>query len=356
MLSYQKFWQFFVHLAGDPRTETIPEWSGYNKQKFWNDVGAMTEEDRLVSEQKRNQMLKQNVALGLTNCKVFEIDKVEKRLLLLTEAPHDKKILQKVKMPFNHIFIDVDFGPEELDPGFDFKKVHGLLISKLVERDADGSENEFIYLAWVGEKGEEDDQGRVGIFINDLVLSVKSEKVKIYYHQAKELEFFKSFVVNFLLFINNPDIEWVDCPRSKGNAARRERQGFIPLPSSTKIRLTGKIKRYATLIQGIGESHFDFRFWVRGHWRHHTAERYTEAKDKVIWIEPFMKGKGDIREKNYVLEADNEGEKEYEKIAPLYMDDIEPLEKPLHQILEPQRMKSAIRYRKRQMEAHYGNQ
>lgn len=42
--------------------------------------------------------------------------------------------------------------------------------------------------------------------------------------------------------------------------------------------------------------------WVRGHWVHFRSERYKAARNKKVWVMPYIKGAGDPNLKKYVLD------------------------------------------------------
>lgn len=50
--------------------------------------------------------------------------------------------------------------------------------------------------------------------------------------------------------------------------------------------------------------HFSYShsFWVRGHFRTYTSDRYIGAKGKKQWVMPYVKGKGLLIEKTRVVE------------------------------------------------------
>ena len=106
------------------------------------------------------------------------------------------------------------------------------------------------------------------------------------------------FIIGLLLFIQLPDVEWIDVGQ-KGTAksirkreAKREREGMPPLPQRRVIQLSGEVKRYVNRIasaEGSGTRYHQ----VRGHLRTLRSERYKEEnRGKVIWVKSHHKGWG----------------------------------------------------------------
>jgi hypothetical protein len=71
------------------------------------------------------------------------------------------------------------------------------------------------------------------------------------------------------------------------------------IPSTMTIRVTGKLKIYIDELVHGANWHFNYRFWVRGHFRQLVSDKYKEKKR--IWILPYIKGKGILVEKIYNL-------------------------------------------------------
>ena len=302
--------------------EPLPQYSQQDKSKFYKKVGANTPEEQADLRETRTQQMLANIIFGMDRAKFFEMDKIEKRLLLLTSAPTDKRIIQKIRLPFDHIFLDVDIDSSEVDAKVEFDKCFGILISRI--RGERTGETYFVAYA-----GQENDV----VFINDIIIPIDKSDVKIHYHTTDDVKFFRDFIINLILFINNPEVEFI---KKNRNNERRIRQKKRPLPRSNMIKLTGHIKRYADSIRGSIGDGFDHKFWVKGHYRIYRSERYTDMRDKVQWIEPFIKGKGDLVEKVYSVQADKKDKKLYSDNF-IFLDDIEAGTKALREIRNEQR-------------------
>jgi hypothetical protein len=348
--NFQKFVNVLNLLTKDGNTDRVPHWdymgkTTFQKSKYYAKLGITDPSKISELESKRTAMMMDNISWGINHAQFVEIDKIEKRLLLMTEAPHNKRILEKVKLPFDSVFLDVNIKEDEIDPKYpvDFEELYGILITKLVMNSVSVPKNaqpeafariggeghpegEMYYVSYCGVK-----QGIT--FVNDLLIPVDiNEEVNIDYHDKSDLNFFRDFVLNLILFITNPEVTLVEFERSKKNAERRIRNNMMPLPSSNRIKLTGKVLRYVNAIASdvVGNG-FNFKFWVRGFWREYRSDKYTDMKGKIQWIEPFMKGKGEIRNKIYSVTADKHDVKIY-KDEYIFLDDIKPLSKPLREM------------------------
>lgn len=78
---------------------------------------------------------------------------------------------------------------------------------------------------------------------------------------------------------------------------RRAKKGKPVIPSSMKIRLYGRLKEYIEKTIAGERFHFNYRFWVRGHFRQLQSNKFKEKKR--IWILPFIKGQGNLIDKTY---------------------------------------------------------
>ena len=79
------------------------------------------------------------------------------------------------------------------------------------------------------------------------------------------------------------------------------KQGKPVIPSTFTIRITGKLKEYIDDIESKGLWTYAYKFWVRGHFRTFKDPRYKENVGKRLFIPPFIKGKGMLIEKDYLL-------------------------------------------------------
>jgi len=254
----------------------------------------------------------QNIDNVLQNVKVFEISDSIKKMLLLTNTPTDNENLH---LPFENMFIDTEIIKEELDeicPNSGVDGIKGILfrVNDLFVDDDNTINNIGIGDKVVGKNLAITALCQVNDFeyteFNTLgyPLWVEKEYENTQYQETtfvkkKVKKLLYNFVVNFLNFINNPEIEYLEHKRDEKTNARRIRQRKIPLPNSIEVKVTGTLKIYLDRIISYEKFNYSHRFWVRGHFRTLRDERYKENVGKRIWILPFIKGSGILVNKAY---------------------------------------------------------
>lgn len=130
----------------------------------------------------------------------------------------------------------------------------------------------------------------------------------------REREFIERMVVNFIDFLNTPDVQVVTIEKSDKARARKEKKHGIPEPAKlSRILIKGELKRY---VDSIGEIRgpIGHAFEVRGHFSHLRAERWTIDPEnkcqcgcrRLAWVPPHTRGKGVLVRKEYALEAEGE--------------------------------------------------
>lgn len=295
-----------------------------------------------------------NIHKGIPEAKIFEIDNDIKNLLALTKTPNKN---DEIKSPFPYVFLDVGFTKEELaNLGVKIKasEMRGILftegnlvydkelqsakeaqrIKQIVDKvEASGEAavifpGDFPTILDVQEGETEEDsfiRMKAGRALRITMLSLQdngeywfdtfnknyvvSEPFKGLSLGVKEnpttdkrmREFVHKFVINFLNFLHTPEVDYVEHVRSQKNIERRMKSGKVPIPSTNKIKVTGVIKKYIDGLSSRNLHGYNYRFWVRGHYRQYTDDRYKKMKGKVQWIPPFIKGQGVMIDKMYTV-------------------------------------------------------
>ena len=80
----------------------------------------------------------------------------------------------------------------------------------------------------------------------------------------------------------------------------------MPIPTRNIIKLSGVLKLYVDELKKNPVWHYNFRFFVRGHFRTLRNPRYGDNVGKRIWIPPYIKGKGLLIEKEYLIDKAEE--------------------------------------------------
>jgi hypothetical protein len=265
-----------------------------------------------------------NIMQGLNAAHVFEVSDTIKKLLLMTDPPNKN---DDIPLPFKYFFLDVQFTREELaNVGIHIRadEITGALVTKgeliLHNHDEDLQkvidENEPVVLGHALRttifSRMPDGEGWFDTFNTNINLDEAAKEMDAGVltnptSDEKAKKFIHKFVINFLNFIHNPEVELIEHKRSEKNRKRRIKEGKVPLPTTSTIRVNGSLKKYIDYIEG--ESHltrFEYRFWVRGHYRRLMSDYYKEKR--IIFVPPFIKGKGILVEKFYSVEKKNESE------------------------------------------------
>lgn len=264
--------------------------------------------EMVMSLQQSGEEFDRNITESLVKCRVFEISDDIKRLLCLTDPPNKN---DEVHLPYPKMFLDVDFKQEWLsDIGVDIDAKHivGILFGEGVLKVDDLKDDEKIVgkdLNITTSSLQANDEYWFDTFNKNMTISVEYKSFKMNVREnpttdKKAREFVHKFVINFLNFINNPEVEIIEHARSQKNIQRRMKNGKSPIPSSMVIRLNGKLKEYIERTVAGEKFHFNYRFWVRGFFRQLKSDRFKEKKR--IWILPFIKGTGNLIEKTYLVE------------------------------------------------------
>ena len=275
----------------------------------------------IISTGNTTTEFEENIAYGIKEAKIFEIDDKMKKLLALTNPPNKN---DEVKLPFPYIFLDVSFTKQELaDLGIEIKAkdIIGCLVTegtmllrdghytKLVEglkqKNSPTSVGRALRITFYSNL--DNGEGWFETFNRNITLDEDFKGMNVDVEEIKSTDkkgrvFMHNFLLSFLNLLYNPEIEIVEVLRSEKNNARRIKQGKPAIPSLHKIKITGKLRQYIDTISNLG--HFDnkyhYRFWVRGFYRKLTADCYKIKR--VIFVPPFIKGQGILIDKFYKVE------------------------------------------------------
>jgi len=261
------------------------------------------------------------LAETLSKAKIFEIEDSLKQLLALTDTPKVNEGI--VRLPFEDVFFDVKFTRKELESyGITPKyasELRGISITKgnFVVQMKDFQENP----NHVGEKvgsglkiticsiWEENKEIIFDAFNKNVNLDreYKNEKFTVIDNPTSDInlrDFVHKFILNFLNFLNNPEVTYTEHKRNEGNIRRKIKLGKAIISSSVSILITGKLRIYLDNVRTKELWHYGYRFWVRGHFRDLVADKWNEKKR--IWIYPYIKGEGILIEKAYKLELNKQ--------------------------------------------------
>jgi len=249
----------------------------------------------------------------LQEAKVFELDEEITKLLTLT-----KNKVRPTRLPFPVVFIETEL---EL-PDIWIKTIEGirkttvkylgfLLVESVPITTRDGVTvqidfrgewkhnypNIYIYSVTEDEAGI----GHLKISFYKDYDPLKEQREREYKLWRKERNQIRNFIMNFLDFLHDPEVQYVEISRSQKSRMKRIRKGLVPLPPSSIVTVKGTLKRYLEQLRTGRSFTYSHRFWVRGHWRHFHHPRFKNMRGKRIWIPPYVKGSGILIDKRYRL-------------------------------------------------------
>lgn len=265
------------------------------------------------------ELFQQGIINSILECHLFEISDDVKRLLSMTKTPNQNDI---VKAPFRTIFLDVGFKKEEMaklgiklgydeiigimvSEGFVVVKQDGMEEQKLVDLEMQkvGSDLRITICSFRKETGKElwFDVFTENVNINPEYQSHGFQVTRCDHTDQNARKFIHLFVLNFLNFLNDPEVSLVTVERDEVRNVKRLHKGKLPIPERKIIRITGKMKIYLDELRKNPVWHYHYRFWVRGHFRTLRNERYGENVGRRKWIFPYIKGKGLLVESIYKI-------------------------------------------------------
>lgn len=271
-------------------------------------IGARNNKVFTIQGQDKELFI-ENVIQSYDNTHLYFIQEDAKQLLMLTKPPSNTDISH---LPYNDIFIDVNFTKEEIKKytniDIEYDSITGIIIQK-------GSAYDYNTKIFAGNTVriitlvKNRDYSFFFLTFNvcfELLEEFKDYTVHI--EKAKQNKntekFCKKFSTNFLNFVLDPEVITTYCEKDTVRNKKRIKNNKIALPSSTNIVLDGKRRIYVNNLVSSGSMSYNYKFWVQGHYRILKSERYKEKKGLKLWIPPFIKGKGILFEKKYVVKKD----------------------------------------------------
>jgi len=272
---------------------------------------------------------------NLMKCHIFEVSEDLKRLLALTKCPNKNDMF---KLPFNVIFLDVGFKKEEMEKlgiklGYD--EIVGIIVSEgylLRQNDNRFLQEQPSIDGTVAEKYQQ--MKKIGTDFRITICSLHNEEkegYKVWFdvfnvninisdeYKDKNInviiekrdttnpharKFIHLFVLNFLNFLHDPRIKLLTVERDEKHAMKRLQKGKFPIPERKIIKLTGELKIYVEKLAKDKETwEYSHSWWVRGHFRTlRNPDYWKEKAGTRIFIPPYIKGKGVLVEKTYLVE------------------------------------------------------
>jgi hypothetical protein len=207
----------------------------------------------------------------MQKAKVFELDKDITEMLY-----HTKNRVRPTRLPYPIVFIETELKLPNVEKRYP---------------------NIYIYSVTSDEEG----YGHIKFSLYSEYNYAPYTRSKEYRIWKKERDMLREFIMSFLDFLHNPEVQIIEVLRSPKAQKKRLRKGKIPLPPSKVVKVTGVLKKYINALKLGRHFTYSHRFWVRGHWRHLKSPRFRFKRGMRVWIPPFIKGSGILIDKTYKL-------------------------------------------------------
>jgi hypothetical protein len=305
MKNYQKFISHFALIRETLKNDPVSD--SCISDPYYKRLGITDPEKIKQLEIKKRKEMEDRIELGLGLVgeygSVYEIKDDVMRYISVNHLP-PSDIMKRLQLPFKSIFIETEITKDDADIGVD--KISGILIT---ETSLMSKVEDYVYMKYrthgmifIVHYFCEDG---MKVWIDEFKITledVKKEGIDIYYSDKKTSKFLRTFIPNFILFKNDPEVEEVWHERSEKNVKRRMQKGLSPLPSSRHIRVIGKLKVYMDrMSSGLQKGKWNHRAYIGGFYRTLRSDFFTHKKGQVIRVEPHIRGSGILLKRGYEL-------------------------------------------------------
>jgi hypothetical protein len=221
------------------------------------------------------------------NSIIFRPEDIIMDLLLKTDIKDN--IL--IKLPFDEIFIDYAFEYKNI-------KIDGIFLTNCNFGNKKNNTTR-ILISYMGV----DMSDTTPIYGYKTINSIDSEMEGVEPVEIIDrenipiLDILSNLVVkigkNFIHFLNSNNHDIKIIKQNKERNKIRKKKGKSEIPTIRYIKLNNEVKKYYEKMEYSEKSLLSYRFWVRGHFRNY--------KKKIIWIKPYIKGKGILVNKSYIV-------------------------------------------------------
>lgn len=193
----------------------------------------MLERMILSNQNKITQAYLMKLSNDFQKAHIFEIDGMIGRLLLLT----NNTVRNDVRLPFPSIFVDVMIDTDKFRfYGFTASEIASdIEIATVCDIKKENRQETMIFSLYQETptlSGAYDESTEP-----KLIEKLKGDRKKI-----KNL--MRQFVMNFHDLLADPNITLITHKRNEKNIERRKKQGKIPLPPSTVVKVNGELAKY----------------------------------------------------------------------------------------------------------------
>jgi hypothetical protein len=263
----------------NPKDMTTEELT--KKKNFFGEMITIRDTQKMAFEMK--EILRRSF--------VFNVPLNLSRILTHTKPDFEDKI---IKLPYEVIFINSNIIETDkfiIGGVLAYKKENKTILKTFIQDNR--VEEKYRNTAYHIIKFEIED-GETNL--NKIIKNSKETLFTKIPIQNEDLKDVLCFLFNFIDFLNNPEIEFVQKKENyPANIIRKNSAG------SYNIYVSGKLKIYVDRITSLGSETIIKAHWVRGHWMRFMNKRYSNMFGKKIWIYPYIKGYGDPNKKEYFL-------------------------------------------------------
>lgn len=256
------------------------------------------------------------VLQAYNDSKVFNI--APEIALALEKTNYNSADQEMMAMPFKSLFLNIntDYHGKMLDPETIEDR-----IGETYEDYYHTQEKDYIIqgvlILKVNRYEEHNDLDEDSILILSMLYDKEADKHRdlyqvtgVGYEDWDEPEtaeqYIGSIVNNFLLFLNQKEVNYRTKERGRKNRERRRNKGKTPLPDDGIVEVKGEIERYLEKMADTDIVH-THRYWVRGHWRTlRDEERYGDNAGEKVWVKPHTRGGGLLVDKDYEVQNDGD--------------------------------------------------
>lgn len=198
-----------------------------------------------------------------------------------------------------HIFINNDFTINETE-------IKGIFIE-----DSPNRQNWYVGIFFIKDGCTDLRTDHLVSCDEDLSHTIMKKENPEYFDKINDvMDIAKTMACNVIDMItgNREDIEVVEISASDERQGKRLSRGKELISPTVIIRPTNEFRKYLNHDFNRYYNHCNYKFLVRGHWRHFRSEKYSESKRGTKqWIKPYYKGEGILVAKEYLLKWDNQG-------------------------------------------------
>lgn len=289
------------------------EFDAYRIYRYFNDLQSRIKEGiSLYLDKQKN--LADLFNIYINDMKLFRLDDPAVKNLILN-LPEPKKVVEKLNLPFNNLFIDTDIKLDNLR----IFGVNIILVDEQIKecwkifKDSPNLEQD------LRKKSQEQydyfkekrpisvrvclSEGKAFDFYNRLFNLNTGEFIEGTINIGEDLtkedkknteildNFILKFTKNLLLYLNEPRVVTYIINNHSSN---REKRGLIPLPSELRTNVEIGLKEYIQKIYISGNSHskLGYCYWCMGHNRRLLSPKFVNKRGEIIWIKCHLRGEG----------------------------------------------------------------